>query len=120
MESSIVSSVSLDTGLAALHQGRYQEAIGSLEAFCHDCAVQAKTASHDYLRAQMHLVKVYEQQGHPDRAIALCHQLSKCSNAQVQIWAQQYLRNITKAEPLPLVSPALPGFTFLRKLKFWF
>ncbi len=117
MESSIVSSVSLDTGLAALHQGRYQEAIGTLEAFCHDCAVQAKTASREYLRAQMHLVKVYEQQGHPDRAIALCHQLSSCSNAQVQIWAQQYLKNITQSEFIPLSQDSFPGAALLRKLK---
>lgn len=120
MESSIVSSVSLDTGLAALSQGRYQEAIGNLEAFCHDCAIEAKTASREYLQAQMHLVKVYEQQGYPDRAISLCYKLSSCANAQVQIWAQQSLKNMTQAEPMPLTQPSLPGFTFLRKLKQFF
>lgn len=100
METPIVSSASLESGLAALEQGQYQAAIGSLEAFCHDYAVSDQTASRDYLRAQMHLIKIYEQIGQTKRAEILCHQLAVCANAQVQIWAQQRLKAMHDALPV--------------------
>lgn len=102
MQITIVSSAALDAGLAALQEGRYPDAIAMLEAFCQDCVAHAQTSSRDYLRAQMHLVKVYDQQGQPDRAIALCRQLAHCANAPVQIWAQQHLRALTQSELLPV------------------
>ncbi|MCU0523889.1 MAG: hypothetical protein MUF72_03580 [Elainella sp. Prado103] len=101
LETTIVSSASLEAGLFALQEGRYSDAITTLEAFCQHCIANAQTNSRDYWRAQMHLVKVYNQQGHPDRSIALCQQLAHCTNAQVQIWAQQHLTAITQSELLP-------------------
>lgn len=100
METSIVSSASLAAGLAAVQQAQYQEAIGILEAFCHDCAVQAQVASREYLQARMHLVNTYEHYGQIDRAKALCSQLLTCSNAQVQIWAKQRLQTLDRLRAL--------------------
>lgn len=97
METSTVSPVSLEAGLSAIAQGQYPEAIGILEAFCHDCAVNAQTTSRDYLRAQMHLIEVYEQNGQAERALNLCQQMTTCANAQVQIWARQRLTTMTQA-----------------------
>ncbi len=82
--------LSLETSLVALEQQQYSKAIGLLEAFCHDCVVEAQI-DRDYFRAQMHLIAVYEQQDQLDRAIALCQKLLDCPNAQVQIWARQKL-----------------------------
>ncbi len=88
----------LTSGLLALQQQQYQEAIGILEAFCHDCAAKAQLNSRDYLRAQMHLVTTYDQQGQPERALSLCHNLAQSSNAQVKIWAEQKLKTIDSAQ----------------------
>jgi hypothetical protein len=92
VESSILSSVSLEAGLAAIQQERHQDAIGILEAFCHDCAAQAQWANRSYLQAQMHLVKTYAKNGQTERAMILSQRLAECNNAQVQIWAQQTLK----------------------------
>lgn len=94
MESSILPSVSLEAGLAAIQQERHQDAIGILEAFCHDCAAQAQWANRNYLQAQMHLVKTYAKNAQTERAIILCRRLAECNNAQVQIWAQQTLKTL--------------------------
>lgn len=118
VESSIVSSASLEAGLVALKQGQLPEAIGILEAFCHDCAIRGQTSSRDYLRAQMHLVKIYEQQGHAERVAVLCQQLANCSNAQVQIWVQQYAS--TSLQPVSMSqssASAISGFSWLGKLR---
>jgi hypothetical protein len=106
----------LASGLMALQQQQYQEAIGILEAFCHDCAAKAQLNSRDYLRAQMHLVTTYSQQGQPERALALCENLIQSSNAQVRIWAEQKLKSI---DPAQTSSPANQPI-LLTKLKQWF
>jgi hypothetical protein len=93
LETPILSLDLLETGIAALQQQQYQEAIGSLEAFCHDCATQSQLGR-DYLRAQMHLISTYEQQGQRDRALTLCQNLTQSANAQVQIWAEQKLKSL--------------------------
>lgn len=112
VESSIVSSASIEAGLAALRQGQLPEAIGILEAFCHDCAIHGQTSSRDYLRAQMHLVKIYEQQGHAERVAVLCQQLANCSNAQVKIWVRQYTSlnsQVVEAQPPAASVAGFPG-----------
>ncbi|MFM7423579.1 MAG: hypothetical protein ACKO7W_01015 [Elainella sp.] len=106
----------LASGLLALQQQQYQEAIGILEAFCHDCAAKAQLNSRDYLRAQMHLVTTYSQQGQPERALALCHNLAQSSNAQVRIWAEQKLKAIDSDQ----TDPQRPSPLLLGKLKRWF
>ena len=102
METSILSSTSLEAGLTAIQQGQHQDAIAILEAFCHDCAVNG-CCDRDYLQAQMHLVKIYQQTAQIDRAVRLARQLHRCRNAQVQIWAQQTLHQMaTPPTPAPV------------------
>lgn len=93
----MVSPVSLEAGIAAAQQAQYQNATSILEAFCHDCAVNSRCTSREYLQAQMHLVKIYAQNGAKERAFMLCEYLTQCENAQVQIWAQQTLRELSRA-----------------------
>jgi hypothetical protein len=101
VESSILSSVSLEAGLAAIQQERHQDAISILEAFCHDCAANAQWTNRSYLQAQMHLVKTYSCNAQIERAIVLCQRLTACDNAQVQIWAQQTLKTLGIGEIQP-------------------
>lgn len=115
METSTVSSALLEAGLSALSQGQYPEAIGILEAFCHDCALNAHPTSRDYLRAQMHLVEIYGQHGQAERALSLCQQLTTCANAQVQIWAEQRLKTMTLTTIIEAPAPS-PRFMLLSKL----
>lgn len=115
-ETQFESSNLLASGLLALQQQQYQEAIGILEAFCHDCAAQAQLNSRDYLRAQMHLVTTYDQQGQPERALALCRNLAQSNNAQVKIWAEQKLKSI---DPSQSRSPDQPPL-LLAQLRRWF
>jgi hypothetical protein len=97
--------------------GQHSQAVGILEAFCHDCAVNDQLTSRDYLRAQMHLIEIYEQNGQSERALSLCHHLTNCSNAQVQIWAMQRLKSITQATTAAAKTPApFAGFAVLSKL----
>jgi hypothetical protein len=105
VESSILSSVSLEAGLAAIQQERHQDAISILEAFCHDCAANALWADRNYLQAQMHLVKTYARNAQIDRATVLCQRLATCENAQVQIWAQQTLKTLD-VEATPTDEPS--------------
>ena len=77
----------LEIGLNALRQGRHQEAIAILEAFCQSQPNDAR----DYLQAHMHLVEAHQNAGQLEKAIALCQQLVAADNAQVQIWAQLIL-----------------------------
>lgn len=116
METSIVSSVSLEAGLVALRQGQYQEAIALLEAFCHNCAASAQTRSRDYLQAQMHLIETYEQIGQTEQATTICYQLVNCMNAQVQIWAQHHLQRHYSVAPATPSTRSYPGIRLLNQL----
>jgi hypothetical protein len=115
VETSTVSPVLLEAGLSALSQGQYSEAIGILEAFCHDCALNAQLTSRDYLRAQMHLIEIYGQHGQTERALNLCQQLTACDHAQVQIWAEQRLKTMTLTPMMGSPAPS-PRFALLGKL----
>jgi hypothetical protein len=55
--------MSLQVGLDALKQERFQEAVEILEAFCLN---SSDRASSDYLKAQMGLVKAYHRTGELD------------------------------------------------------
>ncbi|MBD1922386.1 M48 family metalloprotease [Microcoleus sp. FACHB-831] len=91
--------MSLESGLAALKQERYKEAVQLLENFCHNCL---DTRATEYMKAQMGLVKAYGGSGQTDRAIALCHELVATSeNAQVRAWAEKALQAIASKQPAP-------------------
>src|SRR6476469_8292295 len=89
--------MSLESGLAALKQERYKEAVQLLENFCQNCF---DTRATEYMKAQMALVKAYGGSGQTDRAIALCQELVATSeNAQVRTWAEQALQAIASKQP---------------------
>ncbi|HEY9807551.1 MAG TPA: tetratricopeptide repeat protein, partial [Candidatus Obscuribacterales bacterium] len=81
-------SGALQAGIEALKQGRYSEAINLLETFCRNSSL---TESKEFLQAQMWLVKAYQRVEQPEKAIALCQQLSLHENPQVHTWAKQTL-----------------------------
>jgi Tfp pilus assembly protein PilF len=88
------TAISMAAGLAALTQGQDQEAIQIFEIFCQS----AVPNSREHLQAQMHLAKIYQNLGQNEQSIALCQQLLTCTNAQVQIWAQQVLKSLGVTE----------------------
>lgn len=88
------TTTSMKAGLAALNQGQDQEAIQIFETFCQN----AVPNSREHLQAQMHLVKTYQNLGQNEQAIALCQPLLICTNAQVQIWAQQTMKSLKVTE----------------------
>jgi Zn-dependent protease with chaperone function len=90
--------MSLQSGLEAYQEKRYQDAVEFLEEFCRTC--DDRTSS-DYLTAQMWLVKAYRATGQNERAFELCNQLSSCYNEEVRNWAQQALQTLTAKNTPP-------------------
>lgn len=88
--------MSLETGLDALKQGRYQEAVQLLKQFCQNCA---DPGSKDYIKGLMSLAKAYQSSGQTEKAIALCQQLASHEHPQVSSWAQQALKVMSPASP---------------------
>ncbi len=79
--------MSLQSGLDALKQKSYQDAIQLLQAFCQNSGEEPEST--DYLKAQMGLVKAYQGAGQREDAIALCETLIQNNNSQVRTWASQ-------------------------------
>ncbi|MEH1844163.1 MAG: zinc metalloprotease HtpX [Nostoc sp.] len=78
--------MSLQSGLDALKQKRYQEAVELLEQFCRN---SVKHDSSDYLSAQMWLMKAYQATGEIEKAKTLCQKLMISENPQARSWAKQ-------------------------------
>ncbi|WP_244141902.1 zinc metalloprotease HtpX [aff. Roholtiella sp. LEGE 12411] len=78
--------MSLQSGLDAFQQKRYQEAVQLLEEFCGN-AVDYNSS--DYLSAQMWLMKAYQGTGEIEKAKLLCQRLMFSENLQVRAWAEQ-------------------------------
>jgi Zn-dependent protease with chaperone function len=98
--------MSLQAGLEALNQGRYQEAVQLLEQFSTSCS---DLRSKECLQAQMSLVKAYQGLGDTPKAIAICQQLSASGIPQVQNWAQQALQSLTPTQiPTFIKQPSPP------------
>lgn len=89
------ATAALTAGNRALKQGKYQEAIEQLEAFCYGVEPSFK----DYEQAQTWLAKAYKNNGQPDRAIALCQQLIHSEKPFIKIWAEQYLQALAPTQP---------------------
>lgn len=90
--------MTLQSGLDALKQGHYQEAVQLLEQFCRN---SGDRTSSDYVKAQMGLVKAYQRTGEVEKARILCQQLMMSENSQVRSWAeetQQSLENSTTSD----------------------
>ncbi|OUL35131.1 peptidase M48 [Nostoc sp. T09] len=86
--------MSLQSGLDAFNQGRYQEAVQILEQFCRNAGDQN---SSDYLSAQMWLMKAYQGTGEIEKATILCQKLMMSDNPQVRSWAEQARQSFSQA-----------------------
>jgi Zn-dependent protease with chaperone function len=86
--------MTLQSGLDALKQGHYQEAVQLLEQFCRN---SADNSSSDYVKAQMGLVKAYQRTGEIEKARVLCQQLMMSENSQVRSWAEQTQQSLQNA-----------------------
>jgi Zn-dependent protease with chaperone function len=95
--------MSLQSGLDAFQQGRYQEAVQLLEQFCRNAVDQN---SSDYLTAQMWLMKSYQGVGDIEKATILCQKLLMSSNPQVRSWAEQARETLPRELATP--SSAIP------------
>ncbi len=69
-------------------QGNYLSAINLLEELLQN---STDITAQEHLQAQMYLVKAYNISEQTTKAIALCQQLTKSDNIQVQNWAVQTL-----------------------------
>jgi Protein of unknown function (DUF3137) len=85
----------LKSANTALRQGKYPEAIASLNTYQQG----VPPGSRGYGQAQMWLVKAYQANGQAEEAIGLCQQLVDSDAEATRIWAQQFL--------LTLLAPAL-------------
>ncbi|WGV26029.1 zinc metalloprotease HtpX [Halotia branconii] len=85
--------MSLQSGLDAFQQGRYQEAVELLEQFCRNCVDHN---SSDYLSAQMWLMKAYQGAGEVEKATSLCQKLMMSENSQIRNWAQKASQSLPK------------------------
>jgi Zn-dependent protease with chaperone function len=78
--------MSLQSGLDAFQEERYQDAVKILEQFCRNCADQN---SSDYLSAQMWLTKSYFGAGEVEKAAIMCQKLMMSQDPEIRSWAEQ-------------------------------
>jgi len=84
---------SLKTGLLALKQKKYPQAIAQLKIIAQQEPLKQK------LKAQMGLVIAYEKTKQVDKAISLCRNLTKISDKEIKSFANRYLQELLKQEP---------------------
>lgn len=86
--------MSLQSGLEAARQGRYQEAVQILEQFCRNCT---DSNSSEYLTAQMWLMRSYQGTGQTEKALILSQRLMGSENSQVSSFARQIHQQLTSS-----------------------
>ncbi len=86
--------MSLQAGLDAAKEGRYQEAIPILEEYCRNCAEQS---SDEYCMVQMWLVRAYKATGTTEKALILCKQLMQSEHAKVSDWAGKMYQKLNES-----------------------
>ncbi|KST64403.1 M48 family metalloprotease [Mastigocoleus testarum] len=86
--------MSLQSGLEAAKEGRYQEAIQKLEQFCRNCN---DNNSSELLTAQMWLARSYQGAGQDEKALILCQRLMRSENSQVSSFAKQMHQQLTSS-----------------------
>ena len=87
--------MSLQSGLDAFNEGRYEDAIYLLEQVAQ---MSLELNSPDYLTSQMWLMKAYQATGDIDSAKIIWQKLINSNNPEVRKWAQQNRVNIPKQE----------------------
>jgi uncharacterized Tic20 family protein len=93
-----VSQPLYQSGVLALKQAHYAEAIAALETFCKETA---NRQSKQFFQAQMLLVQAYHKEHQDLHAIALCEQLAKSDIPQVKQWAENALNQLMVANESP-------------------
>ncbi len=92
-----VPNPSLDAGLSALQQGNYSLAIAHLEG------VRATELDDSVVTlASKKLVSAYQRSGEPEKAIALCQELTQHFDSRVREWATTTLASLTATHPATL------------------
>ena len=94
--------MSLQSGLDALKEKRYRDAIQILKQFCQ---YYSQSGSKEYLQAQMGLAKAYHRTGQHDQAIAIAQTLTKSEYPEVRNWAIKTLETLISQE-IPENSPS--------------
>ncbi|NEP87707.1 MAG: M48 family metalloprotease [Okeania sp. SIO2C2] len=84
---------SLKSGLLALKQKKYSQAIAHLEIISQQKTLKQK------LKAKMGLIVAYERTQQIDKAITLCCNLTKISNDEIQTFAHRNLKELLKRYP---------------------
>jgi Zn-dependent protease with chaperone function len=97
----------LKVGLTALRQRAYDRAISTFEQL-----QQASVPKSVQIKAQMGLVRTYEEQGQWTQAIDLCKPLGQSNSRHVQAWAQTRLSTLTQKQAASVAQPTddLSGF----------
>jgi Zn-dependent protease with chaperone function len=85
--------MSLQSGLEAFQQGRYQEAVEILERFSRNCVDHD---SSDYLSAQMWLMKAYQATEQTEKAQLLCQKLMASENPKIRQWAETASQSLSQ------------------------
>ena len=92
-DNNVPEKPSLKTGLLALKQKDYLEAIAHLQIIAQQESLNPK------LKAQMGLVIAYEKTQQVDRAIYLCRNLTKISDSEIKSFAHHHLKKLLKQYP---------------------
>ncbi|MBD2448716.1 DUF3137 domain-containing protein [Nostoc sp. FACHB-152] len=82
------------SGLEALKQERYSDAVSFLENFCQICETIPDKKCKEFFEAQAALVKAYNLTGQHHEARLRCQQLAESDNPQIQAWAQRILKSL--------------------------
>ncbi|MGK7922133.1 MAG: hypothetical protein AB4080_19220, partial [Trichodesmium sp.] len=84
-DNNVPEKPSLKTGLLALKQKDYPQAIAHLEIIAQQESLKQK------LRANMGLVIAYEKTKQIDKAISLCRNLARISDSETRSFANRHL-----------------------------
>lgn len=91
----VSSTALLQSGIAAAKNGYYDDAISHLEKFCR---YYSTSPGKEYVQAQIWLVKVYQETGQVDQAIALAHRLTCSKEIPIQQLGQKILQALSAAQ----------------------
>ena len=92
-DNNVPEKPSLKTGLLALKQKDYLEAIAHLQIIAKQESLNPK------LKAQMGLIIAYEKTQQVDRAIYFCRNLTKISDSEIKSFANHHLKKLLKQYP---------------------
>jgi uncharacterized Tic20 family protein len=96
-------AAAFQSGVEAVKQGRYGEAIAILEPLCNG---HLRPPAKAYYQAKMWLIRAYRGSGQLPQAIVLCRQLATSSHPEVQTWANKKL--VQLRHPASMSSVATP------------